>query len=359
MNPLAEKIAALIRPNIRALKPYASARDEAPPSNKAQRIMLDANENSFGGPLDEDFSRYPDPQQGPLKLALASLKGIDKSQIFIGNGSDEAIDLLFRAFVTPNQDNVVLLPPTYGMYSVQANIHGAEIRYAPLRPDFSPDADAVRRVTDGNSKLLWLCSPNNPTGQCLPADFVLEMLGSFPGLVVVDEAYADFSNQESWLSRLEEFPNLVVLQTLSKAWGLAGLRIGMAYSNAFVVSVLNKIKYPYNLNAMTIRLGLEALAGSKAVDQKIAQILEARSRLEEALPRLDAVVQVFRSDANFLLLRVKNADGLYQHLAENGIIVRNRSRELHCENCLRITVGTEEENARLLEVMAGFQSLKV
>lgn len=358
MNQLAEKIAALTRPNIRALKPYASARDEAPASEMAQRIMLDANENSFGGPLDEDFSRYPDPQQDLLKQALASLKGVDKSQIFIGNGSDEAIDLLFRAFVTPNQDNVVLFPPTYGMYSVQANIHGAEIRYAPLRPDFSPDADAVRSVTDRNSKLLWLCSPNNPTGQCLPEGFVLEMLNSFPGLVVVDEAYADFSNQESWLSRLEEFPNLVVLQTLSKAWGLAGLRIGMAYSNAFVVSVLNKIKYPYNLNAMTIRLGMEALARSEAVDQKIAQILEARSRLEQALPRLDAVVQVFPSDSNFLLLRVKNADALYQHLAENGIIVRNRSRELHCENCLRITVGTEEENARLLELMADFQSLK-
>lgn len=354
MNQLAEQIIALARPNIRALKPYSSARDEAPESDTAQRIMLDANENSFGGPLDEDFSRYPDPQQRPLKQALASLKGVDTAQIFIGNGSDEAIDLLFRAFVTPSQDNVVLLPPTYGMYGVQANIHGVEIRYAPLGPDFSPDVDAVRKVTDANSKLLFLCSPNNPTGQCLPEGFVLEMLSDFPGLVVVDEAYVDFSSNGSWLSRLDEFPNLVVLQTLSKAWGLAGLRIGMAYSNSFVINILNKIKYPYNLNSMTIRLGLKALAKSALVEQKIAQILFERGRLEAALPELDCVEQVFPSDANFLLLRVKDADGLYQYLAGKGIIVRNRSRELHCENCLRITVGTADENERLLEAMAGF-----
>lgn len=354
MNQIADKITALARPNIRALKPYSSARDEAPESGTAQRIMLDANENSFGGPLEEDFSRYPDPQQRPLKQALASLKGLDSEQIFIGNGSDEAIDLLFRAFVTPGQDNVVLLPPTYGMYGVQANIHGAEVRHAPLRPDFSPDVNAVRSVTDENSKLLFLCSPNNPTGQCLPEGFVLEMLNSFPGLVVVDEAYADFSSHNSWSSRLDEFPNLVVLQTLSKAWGLAGLRIGMAYSNSFVINILNKIKYPYNLNSMTIQLGLKALAKPEVVGQKVAQILSARSQLEASLASLDCVEQVFPSDANFLLLRVKDADGLYQYLAGKGIIIRNRSRELHCENCLRITVGTAEENECLLEAMAGY-----
>jgi len=357
MNPIEEKINRLARPKIQALKPYSSARDEAPEAGSMQRIMLDANENSFGGPLDDDFSRYPDPLQRVLKESLANLKRLQSEQIFIGNGSDEAIDLLFRAFVEPGQDNIVLMPPTYGMYAVQANIQGAEIRYAPLRPDFSPDADAVRKVTDEHSKLLFICSPNNPTGQCLPEDFVLEMLSDFPGLVVIDEAYADFSGRPSWVDRLDSFPNLIVLQTLSKAWGLAGLRLGMAYSNSFVINLLNKIKYPYNLNAMTIQLGLEALSKAAAVSEKVSQILHQRHRLEAALPRLSVVEKVFPSDANFLLIRVKDADGLYQHLAENGIVVRNRSKELHCKNCLRITVGTELENNRLLEVMASYQSI--
>ena len=354
MNNLEERLAPLVRSNILSLKPYSSARDEAPDSTVVQKIMLDANENSFGGPLEEDFSRYPDPQQKPLKGALADLKGINPGQIFIGNGSDEAIDLLFRAFVTPGKENVVILPPTYDMYAVQATIHGVEVRQAPLRPDFSPDMEAVNRVTDERSKLLLLCSPNNPTGQRLPEAFVLKMLDSFPGLVVVDEAYADFSGQESWISRLEEFPNLVVLQTLSKAWGLAGLRVGMAYSNSFIISILNKIKYPYNLNALTLKSALTALSEPGVVAQKIGQILAARKDLERELPLLACVEKVFPSDANFLLVQVNDANRLYGHLAANGIIVRNRSQELHCGNCLRITVGTPFENERLLEVMAGF-----
>jgi histidinol-phosphate aminotransferase len=352
MNPIEAIIDALTRPNIRALKPYSSARDEAPKSQQAQRIMLDANENSFGGPLDTDFSRYPDPQQRPLKEALARMKGLDSGQIFIGNGSDEAIDLLFRAFVEPGQDNVIILPPTYGMYSVQANIHGAAIRMAPLRSDFSPDADAVRKVTDQHSKLLFLCSPNNPTGQCLPEEFVVEMLDFFPGLVIVDEAYADFSGNASWITRIQDHPKLIVLQTLSKAWGLAGLRIGMAYANPLVINVLNRIKYPYNINEMTIRLGLEALSMPEKVEEKVSRILSERRRLELQLPLLEVVEQVFPSDSNFLLVRVSDADGLYQHLSAHGIIVRNRSRELHCENCLRITVGTVEENDQLLEALS-------
>jgi histidinol-phosphate aminotransferase len=354
MNPIEAKIQALTRPNIRALKPYSSARDEAPKSQQAQRIMLDANENSFGGPLEDDFSRYPDPQQRPLKEALARMKGLDSGQIFIGNGSDEAIDLLFRAFVEPGKDNVIIMPPTYGMYSVQANIHGGAIRLAPLRSDFSPDVEAVRKATDEHSKLLFLCSPNNPTGQCLPEDFILEMLGAFPGMVIVDEAYADFSGKSSWITRLEDHPNLIVLQTLSKAWGLAGLRIGMAYANPLVIHVLNRIKYPYNINEMTIRLGLEALSMPEKVEEKVSRILLERRRLELQLPLLEVVEQVFPSDSNFLLVRVRDADGLYQYLAAHGIIVRNRSRELHCENCLRITVGTVEENDVLLERMAAF-----
>jgi histidinol-phosphate aminotransferase len=240
------------------------------------------------------------------------------------------------------------------MYSVQANIHGAEIRHAPLRPDFSPDLEAVRRVSDRHSKLLFLCSPNNPTGQCLPAEFVHAALEQFPGLVVLDEAYADFSGQPSWVAALREHPRLVVLQTLSKAWGLAGLRVGMAYANEMIISTLNKIKYPYNLSAKTAELALEALQDEASVRERVAAILAERRRLEAELPRLACVRELFPSDANFLLLRVGDADGLYRHLAANGIIVRNRSREQHCHNCLRITVGTPAENRRLVEVMGAF-----
>jgi histidinol-phosphate aminotransferase len=344
-------IKKLLRPGIAALKPYSSARDEF--TGQAS-VFLDANENSLGSPLEEDFSRYPDPLQMPLRQALATLKSVETDQIFIGNGSDEAIDMLMRAFVEPGRDNVVLLPPTYGMYAVQANIHGAEIRRAPLRPDFSPDAAAVMAVSDEHSKLLFLCSPNNPTGQCLPDDFIVDMLDRFPGLVVIDEAYGDFSGRPSWLGRLAEFHNLVVLQTLSKAWGLAGLRIGMAYSNSFVISALNKIKYPYNLNTMTIRLALQALQQSEVVRGKVQVLLAERLRLEQELPRLPCVGKVFPSDANFLLVQVTDANDIYRYLCEQGIIVRNRDKELHCGNCLRITVGTPEENTALLSALRGY-----
>jgi histidinol-phosphate aminotransferase len=345
MNNIQKLITHLLRPGIAALKPYSSARDEF---TGDASVFLDANENSLGGPLKEDFSRYPDPLQMPLRQALAALKSVQPDQIFIGNGSDEAIDMLMRAFVEPGRDNVVLLPPTYGMYAVQANIHGAEIRRAPLRSDFSPHAEAVLSVSDAHSKLLFLCSPNNPTGQCLPDDFVLEMLEKFPGIVVVDEAYGDFTNRPSWTQRLAEFPNLVVLQTLSKAWGLAGLRVGMAFSNTFIINALNKIKYPYNLNQMTIRLALQALQQPETVYEKVHILLAERRRLERELPLLPCVENVFPSDANFLLVRVTNADEIYRYLCEQGIIVRNRNKELHCSNCLRITVGTPSENDLLL-----------
>ena len=355
MNGIEKYIAQMLRPCIAALKPYSSARDEF---TGAASVFLDANENSLGGPLEEDFSRYPDPLQMPLRQALASLKSVEPDRIFIGNGSDEAIDMLMRAFVEPGRDNVVLLPPTYGMYSVQANIHGAEIRRAPLHTDFSPDADAVLSVSDAHSKLLFLCSPNNPTGQCLPDNFILEMLEKFPGLVVIDEAYGDFSGRPSWTRRLSEFPNLVVLQTLSKAWGLAGLRVGMAFSNTFVINALNKIKYPYNLNTMTIRLALQALERPGTVQEKVRILLAERERLELALPLLPCVEKVFPSDANFLLVRVTNADDIYRYLCEKGIIVRNRTKELHCLNCLRITVGTPGENDRLITALSEVRSEK-
>ncbi len=346
-----KNIEKLLRPGIAALKPYSSARDEF---TGAASVFLDANENSLGGPLEEDFSRYPDPLQMPLRQALAALKSVETDQIFIGNGSDEAIDMLMRAFVEPGCDNVVLLPPTYGMYAVQANIHGAEIRRAPLRADFSPDAAAVMAVSDEHSKLLFLCSPNNPTGQCLPDDFILDMLERFPGLVVIDEAYGDFTGRSSWLERLAEFPNLVVLQTFSKAWGLAGLRVGMAYSNAFIISALNKIKYPYNLNTMTIRMVLQALQLPESVQEKVQVLMSERQRLERELPLLPCVEKIFPSDANFLLVRVTDANDIYHYLCEQGIIVRNRDKELHCGNCLRITVGTSEENTRLLSALRSY-----
>ncbi len=338
----------LVRPNILALKPYSSARDEF---KGHASVWLDANENSLGGPTQEDYSRYPDPLQKPLRAALADLKKVTPGQIFIGNGSDEAIDLLLRAFCEPGKDNIILLPPTYGMYAVQANIQDVEIRHAALQPDFSPDAKAVLQLADARSKLLFICSPNNPTGQCLPDEFMTDMLAQFPGLVVVDEAYIDFAKRDSWIAKTHHHPNLVVLQTLSKAWGLAALRIGMAYSNEFVISVLNKIKYPYNLNAATIRLATDALRHWPVVQAKIATLQHERNRLEQALVNIPQVQKVFPSDANFLLVRVTDANAIYAALCADGIVVRNRTKELHCENCLRITVGTPAENDLLIATL--------
>lgn len=345
MNHPMEK---LVRPGILALAPYRSARDEF---GSTADVFLDANENSLGDPWGDGLHRYPDSGQGTLKAAVARRKGILPEQIFLGNGSDEAIDLLLRAFCEPGLDNVIILPPTYGMYAVQAGIHGAELRQAPLRPDFSPDPPAVRAVTDARSKLLFLCSPNNPTGPCLPEDFILDMLGDFPGLVVIDEAYVDFARQPTWLDRLNDFPNLVVLQTLSKAWGLAALRVGMAFSGAFVNGILNKIKYPYNLGAPAIDIALKALENEAVVQEKVNVLLAERLRLALRLPELACVQEVFPSDANFLLVRVTDAEDIYRYLLEQSIVVRNRHRERHCENCLRITVGTAEENDRLLAAL--------
>lgn len=341
----------LVRPNILALKPYSSARDEF---HGMATVYIDANENSLGSPVETDYSRYPDPQQWVLKEGIARLKGVTPEQIFLGNGSDEAIDLLLRAFCEPGRDHIILLPPTYGMYRVQANIDGVAIREAPLTPDFLPEATAVRLATDGHSKLLFLCSPNNPSGNCLPQAFLREMLESFPGLVVIDEAYIDFSTKGTALDWLSEYPNLVVLQTFSKAWGLAGLRVGMAFAHPFVIQILNKIKYPYNLSLANIRIACEALEQAGQVQEKVALLLSERARLERELPTLGCIEKVFPSDANFLLVRTTDADGLYRYLSERGIIVRNRTRELHCHNCLRITVGAPAENDALLAALAAY-----
>jgi histidinol-phosphate aminotransferase len=310
-------------------------------------VFLDANENSLAHP----WNRYPDARQRELKKAVGEMKGVSPDQIFLGNGSDEAIDLLMRAFVEPGRDNILLMPPTYGMYAVQAGIHGAAVRKAPLQSDFSPDMGALLQETDENSKLLFICSPNNPSGNRIPDPFIEDVLKFFPGLVVVDEAYIDFSDKPSWLTRLNQHPKLVVLQTFSKAWGLAGLRLGMAFAHPKVIEVLDKIKYPYNLSSANIGLLYEALGKQDVVLEQVKTLIAERSRLETELPKLPVVEKVFPSDANFLLVRVRDAAKIYQHLIEKGIVVRRRDNELHCENCLRFTVGTPEENTRLLAAL--------
>jgi histidinol-phosphate aminotransferase len=349
-----ESIARLVRPGILALKPYSSARDEfeQPGPTAGPLVFLDANENSLGGPLDTDFSRYPDPHQRALKAALAARKGLSPDQIFLGNGSDEAIDLLIRAFCEPGQDEIMILPPTYGMYAVQASIQGAGIRKISLNPDFTPDVPAILAAATDRSKLLFLCSPNNPTGNRFAEQDVRTLLGQFPGIVVVDEAYADFAAGPSLIGLMAEFPNLVVLQTFSKAWGMAGLRVGMAFGHPFVMGILGKIKYPYNLNALTVSLALEALNRAPVVQDKINLLLAERSRFETSLSAMPGVKKVFHSEANFLLIRVSDADRTYHDLCEAGIVVRNRTREMHCANCLRITVGTPAENDRFLDALS-------
>jgi histidinol-phosphate aminotransferase len=344
-------ITRLLRPNIAALQPYASARDEF---QGQASIFLDANENSAGSPLGGMYHRYPDPRQDALRQAIGRWRQQPQECIFLGNGSDEAIDLLLRAFVRPELDHILLLPPTYGMYSVQARIHGCEIRQVPLRPDFSPDTEALRAALREGPKIVFLCSPNNPTGQCLPADFIEMVLAEAPGLVVIDEAYVDFSEKPSWLERLQEFPQLVVLQTLSKAWGLAALRVGMAFASAAIIGVLQKIKYPYNISLPAAEMALKALNNTDFFEKTRQMLRTERQRLSQALAVLPAVNTVFPSDANFLLVRVRNADQMWAQLVQNGLIVRNRSREIHCDNCLRITIGTPEENEKLRSLVSGF-----
>lgn len=349
----AAKQAPAPRPNIAALKPYSSARDEF---SGIAAIQLDANENSLGSPLPDNFNRYPNPPD-ILRQLIASRKKISPASVFLGNGSDEAIDLLLRAYCTPGRDNVLILPPTYGMYAVQAAINDVEIRKAPLTPDFQIDPEAVCSAVDVFTKVIFICSPNNPSGNSLDPTAIESLLKWFPGIVVIDEAYADFSTQPSWTGRLSEFPNLVILQTLSKAWGLAGLRLGMAFAAPEIISVLNKIKYPYNLNTATIKLAENALRhGATEFAQNLAILIRERDRLKAALPGLPSVKKVFPSNANFLLVQVSDADAIYRYLADNGVIVRNRSREMHCENCLRMTIGKPEENDRLLELLTGFST---
>ena len=339
-------IDSLIRDNIKALKPYSSARDEFKEFS-SDIVFLDANEN----PFENGVNRYPDPQQLSVKAKLSEIKNIPSDNILLGNGSDEVLDLIFRVFCEPNKDNIITLPPTYGMYSVLANTNAVGIKEVPLNEDFQPNVDAILKTADANSKLLFLCSPNNPTANSFDAKKVEDLIRNFEGIVVIDEAYIDFSNQESWLSRLNEFPNLIVTQTLSKAYGMAGIRLGICFASEEIINALNKIKPPYNVNQLTQTKAFERLIKIDDVNKEIETILNERKRLIEKLNSISFVEQIFPSDANFVLVKVDNATGRYNELVKKGIVVRNRTNQPGCENCLRFTIGTEKENMRLIEIL--------
>jgi histidinol-phosphate aminotransferase len=343
---------ALVRPNIRNLVPYSSARDEF---KGEASIFLDANENSLGSPLTKWYNRYPDPLQWEVKKKISAIKGTPAEHIFLGNGSDEAIDLLFRAFCEPGMDNVVICPPTYGMYEVSANINNIGLKKVPLTPDFQIDLDAMEGAIDRNTRIIWLCSPNNPTGNSLNREDIEIILNNFEGLVVIDEAYINFSRQRSFIPELSEYPNLVILQTMSKAWGLAALRIGMAFASKEIIEVINRIKPPYNISQAAQDLVLQALDHVDEVNNMIRILVEERKKLEESLLELPQVIQVYPSDANFLLVKTIDAKGLYKYLVEKGVVVRDRSNVLLCEESLRITVGTPSENTALLKMISEFE----
>ena len=339
------KLNKLIRDNIAALKPYSSARDEF--SGEAM-VFLDANEN----PYNEPYNRYPDPHHKALKDRIAVLKGVDPESIFLGNGSDEPIDLLVRAFCEPGRNNIVIMTPTYGMYEVAAGINKVETIKVQLSSDFQLSAANMLSAVNEESRLMFLCSPNNPTGNLLDGGEILTLVKNFNGIVVVDEAYIDFAPGNSLLPLLSAYDNLVVLQTFSKAWGMAGLRLGMAFGSPELIAVLNKIKYPYNLNVLTQEVALSRLDHAAEVEAWVAHLIEERHRLATALLRMPRVERIFPSDANFLLIRIRNARSVYKQLLQKGIVVRDRSAVVLCHDTLRITVGTPSENNQLLEALA-------
>ena len=336
----------LIRENIKSLKPYSSAREEF--KNSASNLVyLDANEN----PFDTGLNRYPDPQQNLVKAALAKIKNVSREQLLLGNGSDEVLDLIFRVFCEPKVDTVIALPPTYGMYEVLANTNDVGLIKISLLDNYQPNVDEILKAQNSQTKLLFLCSPNNPTANSFNADKIETLIKKFTGIVVIDEAYIDFSSQESWIGRLNEFPNLIVIQTLSKAYGLAGIRLGACYSSTKIISVLNKIKPPYNVNQLTQQTALKALQNSIKTNNEIAIIISERNKLKTDLEEISFIMKVYPSDANFLLVKVDNAIVRYNQLVEYGIIVRNRTNQPICENCLRFTVGTKEENKKLMKTL--------
>lgn len=341
MRPLNE----LLRPNIAALKPYTSARDEY--QGKDAKVFLDANENPYNQP----YNRYPDPLQRDLKERVARIKGVRPGQMFFGNGSDEAIDLMLRMFCRPGQDNAVAIEPTYGMYGVCADINGVEYRRVLMDENFQPDADKLLAAIDSNTKLVFFCSPNNPSGNNLDRVVIEKVLDSFDGITIVDEAYIDFAGVPSFLEQLDARPNLVVLQTFSKAWGMAGIRLGMAFASEEIIQTMNKVKYPYNVNQLTQQKALEEVKQYDRVQAWVSTLLEERARLMKEFAALDCCTKVYPSDANFFLARVKDASATYGYLVDNGIIVRNRSRIALCGNTLRVTIGTRAEDDELIECL--------
>lgn len=336
----------ITRENVKGLKPYSSARDEYV-SDGSEMIFLDANEN----PFENGVNRYPDPQQRSLKAVLADQKGVDPAHILLGNGSDEVLDLLFRAFCEPKEDNVITLPPTYGMYNVLSAINTIENREVLLTNDFQPNTEEILKVVDDRTKIIFICSPNNPTGNSFSNEKIIQLLDNFNGLVVIDEAYIDFSSNESWISRLADFPNLIITQTLSKAYGMAGIRLGICIASEEIISVLNKIKPPYNVNGLTQLKALERILDTTTVDEEVADILTERSKLIQAIEGVPFVYKIYPTDANFVLVKVDDANKRYRQLLEKGIVIRNRSTQPLCGNTLRFSIGTQEENKKLIEVL--------
>lgn len=345
----------ILRKNIKDLVPYSSARDEF---KGEASVYLDANENSFGSPLDTNYNRYPDPLQLKVKQRLSEIKGVPTKNIFLGNGSDEAIDILFRAFCRPEIDNVITVPPTYGMYEVSANINDIEVRKIRLTKDYQLDMESIAEGIDDNTKIIFICSPNNPTGNSINRTDIETILTNFNGLVVIDEAYINYSRQKTFIQELTEYANLVVLHTLSKAWGLAGLRLGMAFASEEIIEVFNKVKPPYNINEASQQLALEALQNVEQVNDWIKQTVNEREKLTADLAKLEIVEEVYPSDANFILVRTIDAKSIYKHLVDKGIIVRDRSKVELCNGSLRITIGTPQENEILINNLNNFPSQK-
>jgi len=346
-------LSKITRENVKALKAYSSARDEY--TGEAS-VFLDANENAYGALILGNYNRYPDPYQSKIKAKLAEIKGLTHQQIFLGNGSDEAIDLLFRAFCIPAKDNVILIPPTYGMYKVAADINDIQIIDVPLNAKFEIETDKVLAAINEQTKLIFVCSPNNPSGNQIPEKEILSLLKNFQGIVVVDEAYIDFAENKSAINLLDTFPNLVILQTFSKAWGMAALRVGMAFASKDIIQLFNKIKPPYNINALSQEKVLQALKKYEKLQYSINEIKKQREFLISELKNFTFVEEIYPSDANFILISAKNATDIYNFLTGKGIIVRNRSNMQNCKSCLRITVGTPEENHELIASLKQYAS---
>jgi histidinol-phosphate aminotransferase len=337
-------IQSLIRENIKNLKPYSTARDEF---QGTAEVYLDANEN----PFPTAYNRYPDPLQKKVKQRINALKGIAPAKIFLGNGSDEPIDLIIRAFCEPGRDAILITEPTYGMYAVCAGINNVTVKRVTLNSNFDLNVPAIKQALDSSIKIIFLCSPNNPSGNLLSKEKITELITSIDCLVVIDEAYIDFANDSGFLPSLNQYPNLIVLQTFSKAWGLAGLRLGMAFASEEIISVLNKIKYPYNINVLTQQVALEKLSSIEEKNKQVRAILDQRTFLIQELQTLSIVLHIYPTDANFVLVKMKDAHYVYNQLIKHGIIVRNRSTVTLCADCLRITVGTTEENKKLIETL--------